>query len=533
MKNILGHLMVGSMLIFGAAGCADLDVVNPNDADAERALETAGDVESLIAGSYNSWWSGNHSWNGAGPFLSNASFQHTAPWANFGMEEYARIPRIPTVNQTSHGLYGNFTRAWTFSYRALSAVSDGLRALDEKPELAEELGAEKTLRARAFGRLVQGMSHATIAIAYDKGWVIDETTDVLNPGDPLSYADLMEVAMGFFDEAITLAGQGDFELPETWMQRVVDSGELAQFAHSMKARYRALSARTPAEREAVNWAQVIADADAGVTEDFLIFADDDSGWGSTVYYYNQPGWAEAPYFIWGMADQSGNYQNWLDVPMGDKHPIVDGTPTLIITPDLRFPQGATLDAQRANPGTYFGAPSDIGSVWAQPGRGTWRWSYYRLIRHAAYASAGAIGDLPEITVRELQLLKAEGLLRAGDGAGAAAIINVTRVANGLSATDAVGTNTSCVPKLPNGACGDLFEMLKWEKRTETAMYGPLTVGFYFDSRGWGDLWLGTPLQFPVPCQDVEILGLLPCNAFGGVGGEMASPGSSYNWPHEN
>jgi hypothetical protein len=65
------------------------------------------------------------------------------------------------------------------------------------------------------------------------------------------------------------------------------------------------------------------------------------------------------------------------------------------------------------------------------------------------------------------------------------------------------------------------------------MYGPLTVGFYFDSRGWGDLWLGTPLQFPVPCQDVEILGLLPCNAFGGVGGEMASPGSSYNWPHEN
>lgn len=534
MKRTLRHFMAGSLLLLGAAGCADLDVVNPNSADAERALETSGDVEALIAGSYNSWYSGNHSSGGAGLFLSNAAFHHTAPWANFGMEEYARIPRLPTVNETSHGLYGQFTRGWTFSYRALSAVADGLGALDEKPELAEELGAERTLRARAFGRLVQGMAHATIAISYDQGWVIDETVDVLAPGDPLNYNDLMDVAMGFFDEAISLAGQGDFELPETWMQRDgVDAEELAQFAHSMKARYRALNARTPAEREAVNWAQVIADADAGITEDFVVFADDNNGWFSAVYYYNQPGWAEIPYFIWGMADQSGNYQTWLDVPMGDKHPIVDGNPTLIITPDLRFPQGATLDAQRANPGTYFDAPSDIGSVWAQPGRGTWRWSYYRHSKHIEYSNAVAVGDLPEITVRELQLLKAEALFRTGNLAGAAAIINETRVPNGLNATDATGSNTSCVPKLPDGTCGDLFEILKWEKRNETAQYGPHTIGFFFDSRGWGDLWVGTPLQFPAPCQDLEILGLLPCYAFGGPSGEMASPGSSYNWPHEN
>jgi hypothetical protein len=281
----------------------------------------------------------------------------------------------------------------------------------------------------------------------------------------------------------------------------------------------------------VNWAQVMADVDAGITEDFVFDADGGAGWASTILYYNQPGWAEIPYFIWGMADQSGNYQDWLAVPMADKHPIVDGNPTLIITPDLRFPQGATLDAQRADPGTYFAAPSDIGSVWAQPGRGTWRWSYYRHIKNVHYTGS-FLGDLPEITVREVQLLKAEGLFRSSDAAGAATIINETRVPNGLNATDAAGTNTSCVPRLPDGTCGDLFEMLKWEKRLETSQYGPLTAGFYFDSRGWGDLWLGTPLQFPVPCQDVEILGLLPCNAFGGVGGELSSPGSSYSWPHE-
>jgi hypothetical protein len=533
MRKTLKNVMVGSMLFFGAAACADLDVVNQNDADARRALETATDIESLIAGAYNTWYSGNHASGGAGLFLSNAAFHHTAPWANFGMEEYARIPRIPIVNENSHGLYGNFTLPWRNSYRAISAIADGLRAIEGSPKIQEELGAERILRINTFARLVLGLAHAQLALGYDGAWVVDETTDIQNPGEPLPYMQLMEAAMGYLDEAISLAGQGSFTLPTTWVQRDVSSAELARYAHSMKARYRVASARTPAERADIDWAQVIADVDAGISEDFVVFADGDNGWFSAVFYYPRPGWAEIPYFIWGMADQSGNYQNWLAVPMGDKHPVVNGNPTLIITPDLRFPQGATLAEQQANPGKYFTSPTDIGSVWAQPGRGTWRWSYYRQLKNIDYFNASGVGDLPEITVVEMQLLKAEGLYRMGDRAGAAAIINVTRTANGLNPTDASGTNTSCVPKLPSGECGDLFEMLKWEKRNEVAQYGPLTQGFYFDSRGWGDLWKGTYLQFPAPCQDLEILGRTPCYSFGGVGGEMASPGSSYNWPHEN
>lgn len=533
MRNRYKHLAVGSMLLLGAAACADLDVVNPNEANADRALETAADVEALIGGAYNAWYTGNHSWNGAGPFLSNASFQHTAPWANFAMEKYGRIPRIPIINDVADGDYEQFSRDFTFAYRAAAAVADGFRAFDKDPEIAQDLGEERVSRARAFGRFVQGLAHAQIALLYNEGWVIDENVDFFEAGEPMGHAELMEVAMGFMDDAISLASQGSFEIPSGWMQRDVDSDEFIRFAHSMKARYRALNARTPAEREAVDWAQVIADVDAGITEDFVVFADDNAGWGSAVWFYNAPGWAEVPYFIWGMADQSGRYQNWLDLSLSRKHPIINGEPTLIITPDQRFPQGETVKAQQENPGMYFASPADIASVWAQPGRGTWRWSYYRHTKHIDYVDAGAVGDLPEITVRELRLLKAEGLLRMDDRAGAAAIINETRVANGgLNPTDAAGTNTSCVPKLPNGECGDLLEMLKWEKRTETAMYGPVTVGFYFDSRGWGDLYRGTPLQFPVPCEDVEILGRLPCITFGGIEGEMASPGSTYGWPSE-
>jgi hypothetical protein len=130
----------------------------------------------------------------------------------------------------------------------------------------------------------------------------------------------------------------------------------------------------------------------------------------------------------------------------------------------------------------------------------------------------------------MNLLKAEGLFRTNDKAGAAAIINETRTAHGLSATDAAGTNASCVPKLPNGSCGDLWEMLKWEKRLETVHTGITGAGWWFDSRGWGDLWADTPVQWPVPCKELQVLQLLPCNTYGGPGGEMVAAGSTYDWP---
>jgi hypothetical protein len=141
-------------------------------------------------------------------------------------------------------------------------------------------------------------------------------------------------------------------------------------------------------------------------------------------------------------------------------------------------------------------------------------------------------DQPTITLAEMRLLVAEGLFRQGNKAGAADIINETREAAGLNATDANGTNTSCVPKLPNGQCGDLWEMLKWEKRMETVFTGINVVGWFWDGRGWGDLWKDTPLMFPVPCQELEVLQLLPCNTYGGPGGEMGSPGSTYAFPFE-
>ena len=120
MRHPIRMLTVGAALLLGAAACANLDVVNPNSADQSRALATPGDVESLIGGGYNTFFNGSYSYSGPGLFLSNQSFQHTAPWANAAMEFYGRIPRNAIVNDAADPYYGNFTRVWYYSYRAIA-----------------------------------------------------------------------------------------------------------------------------------------------------------------------------------------------------------------------------------------------------------------------------------------------------------------------------------------------------------------------------------------------------------------------------
>jgi len=528
------HLMRKSALfavvsMFAVAGCADLDVVNPNAPDTERALSSPGDVESLVAGSWGNWWLTSHNLDGPVGNLANASFQLSSWPANFGMVFYSYIPRNAVENSPTHEFYGQqLNYVWSRNYRALSAVAQGLQAIED-PAIAEALGPERVLRIRAFGRFVQGLAHGSLGLFYQEAFIVDETTDLLGEMTAVDYNAMLDASLGYFDEAIALGNQGGFEnIPSSWMTVNTSPAQLARIASSMKARYRANMARTPAERDAVNWAAVMSEIENGVPD----------GWNLELQFFSAPfwsdhvgqfssavGWAQVSYMIEGMADQSGNYQRWLEDPAFDRFPdFPDGSPVLIITPDERFPQGSTLSEQVANPGTMRRAGF---SSRGQPGRGTHRWSHYFNTTMDFHRAGGT--TVPEITATEMRLLRAEGLIRqggAGNLAEAASLINVTRVAAGLSPTNADGANDSCVPKLPSGQCGDLLEMMKWEKRMHTGFFGVHGNTWYFDGRGWGDLFEGTYLAMPMPCLDAELL-FLPCNSTGGIGGEASSPGSIY------
>ncbi len=559
MRKYLKNLAVGSLLLLGATACSDLDVINPNAPDAGRSLVTGGDVVSLIGGSFNSWFSGSYNYSGAGMAISNTAFQHAAPWANSGMEKYGRLPRIAFINSIADGEYSNMTRNWFYSYRALAAVADGLRALEDS-DVQADLEQNEILSAQAFGKFMQGLAHAGLAASFSEGFIIDDNTTLLesgapDPGAPVSYTDLMTAALAYFDECISLSANASWDVPDGWMGAGagISGPELAKVASSMKARYRASNARTWTERVAVDWDAVIVDVDAGITADYVAEYDRYNGWDMGVLRYGtNAGWGQLGLFVHGMADQDGHFQEWNALSVAAKHHSRDsgaGDPFLIITPDLRFAQGADVAEQRADTrgpeSRYFRivkSGSEEGGTWKRPDRGQWRWSWYKHHRGEDYLQEDEF-DIEEIRMEEMNLLKAEALYHNGDPGGAATIINVTRAVAGLSATDALGTNTSCVPKLiaadqgfdsaPNDAqCGGLFEMLKWEKRMENTFRGPLGNLWYFDGRGWGDLWKDTFLQLPMPCGEADVLGLLPCYTWGGPGGEMAAPTSNYRWNGE-
>jgi hypothetical protein len=82
------------------------------------------------------------------------------------------------------------------------------------------------------------------------------------------------------------------------------------------------------------------------------------------------------------------------------------------------------------------------------------------------------------------------------------------------------------PNYTSTACGDILEAMKWEKRMETAYttYG----AWYLDSRGWGDLPVGTPLSWPVPFQELDAR-QRPIYDLGGSGGQAAAGPSTYGF----
>jgi hypothetical protein len=141
------------------------------------------------------------------------------------------------------------------------------------------------------------------------------------------------------------------------------------------------------------------------------------------------------------------------------------------------------------------------------------------------------------------MLQAEGLIRKGQFAAAATLINVTRVKAGLppittfDATSPVPGGANCVPKVPVApytvvACGNMLEAMKWEKRIETAYTH--FASWFFDSRGWGDLAETTALFWAVPYQDLQARGIEPNAIYGagagvGTAANSAAAKGTYGW----
>ncbi len=550
-------LLMGSLVSALTACSQDLAVTNPNAGDIGRALARPGDIENLLAGGFNQVVANT---TGGSNENLNASFQvmsleNYTGLANWNMGPRAGIPRNPILNFANNP--GSAAVANDFFGLSRLTRSTTL-ALERLASPGFTFGtAAQDLRARAYGRFVLGLTLGNLSLSYDSAAVVVPGAD---PTPPLvAYDSVNRVAIRLLDSALVdasnpiAAGTGGFPLPTSWLNLTtgaVTATEFQRIIRSYRARLRAEVGRTPAERATANWPAILADASNGITTNIDILMNATTGWTQTwvVQHFVGSNWHVMTPFVIGMADSTGaQYEAWLN------QQLLNRTPFLIRTRDRRFPTGDTRLAQNTSSGgggagvvtpagMYFRnrvAANDGGAA-----DGTWGFSFYDHARFQAYQNATRIGAFPHMTAAEMNGLIAEAAIRGGDFALAATAIDRTRVTNGglpplvgagiTSLTQDVPGGTSCVPRIPvrtgttfTTRCGNILEAMKWEKRMEMAYinYG----AWYFDSRGWGDLPEGTPLNFTVPWQEQDVRIGKPSNT-GGVGQAGGATRGTYGLP---
>ncbi|MFQ5690292.1 MAG: hypothetical protein ACE5HQ_08470 [Gemmatimonadota bacterium] len=518
-KWMLGPITV-AIAAFGVAGCG-LSVENPNQPDRSRALASPSDVESLISSSFSQYFRTAHRpSDGLGPAMEVTADHNTASWGNFGMRDIGEEPRKPYNNTPSFAYaYANEDQ-WGLNYAAVSAASDGLRAINDGLEIGP--GGQDNPRAIAFAKFTQGIAYGVLGATYDKAFLVDETTDFGGELTTSPYQEVSAFGMQKLSEAIQVANANTFTLPDTWINgNPLSNTELAQLAHSYMARLQSAVARSPSERDGLNWSAIESNVDQGITSDLIIDginADTPGPWWDALktWINSDPGWVRVDMHWVGQADISGGYQAYVQTQDVNRQPFN------VISPDLRVPQNPGVDGDR---GVYM---TWLTSTLLPPGRGTYHLSHYLDHRYETYTQScdGCWeGPFPIMTVREMRLYKAEARARMGDLQGAADIINESRVAiGGLPPITPAGTSgANCVPHKrldPTGACGDLMDALRYEFYWEV---DNLETGVtYWFTRGHGQLTTGTVLQFPIPGSELETL-QMKIYTFGGVGGNGAAP----------
>ncbi len=536
LKNLWLAAFAATSLATLSACKADevLNVDNRNNPDVKRAFATPDGVENVLKNGFLQVFGATHGTSTAiWPAAQATALESYGSVANFGLNVRGAIPRSVIDNTRGNATAAENLRDFQQLFLRGRLIANAIGAFDKLLAGGSSIGsAFQDHRARSFGFFAMAMANGEGALMYDSVAVLTPNMDPVAVPPLAGHADAVALALQQLDTAIAVANKArtdpgvsqsqlDGFLPVEWMRRSPAPTSLDDYIrlmYSTKARFRAGVARNPTQRAAVNWTEVVNDASKGITSDWVLDLNSNLGWSAS--WLNQmavsTGWSGMTPAIIGMADTTSGYASWIALDRGLRAPF------LIQTPDARFPKGATRADQTANspaldaslPSIYFRSRKPGEDAPGEP----YGISYYDHVRFTSYRQGSSIGKWVWMSQTENDMLEAEGLIALGRAAEAVPLINRTRVANnlppfpaGASATTRApaqpgGSATSCVPRTPTGPngtleCGTLYEAMKWEKRMETLFTG--YAQWFFDSRGWNDLPVGSPLQYPVPFQEMD------------------------------
>ena len=544
-----------------AAACDSLNVVNPNAPHSKTdALQDPGTVKSIAFGAMRTWYLTSQGGLGQDqyPALTMAVMarSHVAAWNNYNIRFYtgctnanwdvyttatrgtcgtedlgAIYPRVEWQNNPGSAQRTQIEPLWYGNYAALSSANAVLTAIRTNHLLIDDAATTKMVETMAV--LVQALSLGSLSLNFDKGFIVDYTTDVSDPAvvKGLTFStrtQLRDFAMAKFDTAIAFANGTAFAVPGDFFGSPgadYDNVKIAKIANTMAARTLAYFPRNAAENAdvsaggLVDWTRVRNYAQLGISSgtpfNWIFHQDACFNWCDFLKVWsNDMTTMRVHSRVSHLLDAATQPDPW-DVstnfnPNSPDARLGDGT--------FRGPLGYN-DLIETYPDTNCAKPvgctGGTDFVWSfdpeiqNTSRGAWHQSAMGQIRYDSLAGCGdspqgssnpGDKDAPVLLAAENDLLWAEALIRGPtpDLATAATRINNSRVGRG-------GASLSKPGFLPATA-GDpnLLAELQYEQDVE--LIGSNTAPFY-NQRRIDKLEPFTPHEMPIPAKELGVLGL--------------------------
>lgn len=514
----------GVATLTAVASCKSLDIANPNEPDANRALSDPKAIEALAGGAMQTWFNAYTGLRSAG-VLSTQARSFSSSWNNGNLNFYSGIDIGPTDTVTAPSTWTRNTRSWQNNpsaaartsidafwgggldesqisrpgfYSSLASANNALNAIRKKGVIIAS--AANTKRTETVAALMQGASLMMIALNYDKGYALDENSDPLNPPGYVDRKIMRDSAVSKLTQAATLAAANAFTTDEAWANgNKFSNVTIAKVARTMAAMTLAWYPRDDSENAAVNWAQVATFASQGMSTGAGPAAGTDAD-----FFFNSDG-----YVSW-----ISELMNWFDEISGGRvhtrvahfmDPATQVDPYRLgvgskqpNSPDARMGDGSFGDATLVKGYTTVPATANAGTDFAwmkngevfRPDRGFYHQSNVGHVRYDASGNqdpddvAGAYGVAPAVSTIQNDLIWAEALLRqggAGNIATAITLINKTRIGRGSLPSAAINAGTGSDADGPcmangllakNGGACTLWSMLLYENEIELLGLGP-------------------------------------------------------------
>jgi hypothetical protein len=470
------YLVVLAMIVLLQSCHKELDVENLNNPDSERAYENSNDVFNIAADGFYNWFMTMNSSISPRMAMWVAADQGTCSWANSGMFDLSREPRVPFNNDVSYTYASIFETYYADMYGTLSLMN---KVLDKTNEgMIFGYNGKDTKMIRAYSHFIQGITLGYLGLVYDQAYIttenVDQYTATLKP-----YSEVIDTAIACLEKSIAICDKSNFDLPIEWINgNKYDEDELAELSRSFIARLMVYKARNAEQNAKTDWAKVLTMTTKGMKKSMAPYMDNVK-WICWYRHYTtaRTGWARIDSRIINLLDT--DYPSRF--PSNGINPIPASSNDKRLESDFRYVANNNM----------------------KPERGYEHFSNYEFARYKYTTAADGVDYIQSFPLVENDLFKAEAHARLGNLTEAIEIINKgTRTKRGF------------LTPLPNNSTKEqVLNTIFYERDIELIETGFGTP--FFDMRRRDYLQKGTVLHFPVPGKELMLAGL-SLYSFGGV-----------------